>query len=110
MVTNSVKGMSKRSTMAIVGLAVGMGLALAGSVYAQESKPAEKKDAAKKKPRAGLQAQTPERARQSKQRGKQREIVTHKSEEQLQKEQGPGPKAEFVQPDHDFGEQWVGAN
>ncbi len=108
MVTNFVKGMSKRSTMAIVGLAVGMGLALAGSGYAQESKPAEKKDAVKKKPRAVLQALTPERARQSKQQGKQQKIVTDKSEEQLQKEQGPGPKAEFIQPDHDFGEQWVG--
>lgn len=34
--------------------------------------------------------------------------VQHKSKEQLAKENAPHGTAEFVSPDHDFGEQWVG--
>ncbi len=87
-----------------------LGITLANVASAQDTKPPEKK------PANELQEQKPEekpKAAPSLTPGKRpqadpKPIVIPKDQDQLLKEQGPSAKVEFVSPNHDFGEQWVG--
>jgi thiol-disulfide isomerase/thioredoxin len=101
---------SSRGIRMLACIAALLGIALANVASAQDTKPPEKKPAnelqeqkPKEKPKAA-----PSLTRDKKPQTDPKLIVTHKDQDQLLKEQGPNPKVEFVSPNHDFGEQWVG--
>ncbi len=126
-VNRRVSFVSTRGVQACV--AALMSIAVVSGARAEESKPSEKAEPPPKKaeqePKKVKQEPTkkaepaPRNVKSVKKASPRADLgdtptpitkppVLHKDEEQLKKEQGPGPKAEFIKPDHDFGEQWVG--
>ena len=83
------------------------GVLLISSVNAQDTKPAPKKDTSPKTT-PGTQSLAPSLGKKKSAPPATTPLVQHKSKEQLAKENAPHGTAEFISPDHDFGEQWVG--
>jgi thiol-disulfide isomerase/thioredoxin len=91
-------------------IAAALAFALANVAYAQDTKAPEKKPT--QEPQKQQQKEAPKApagiSTAKEPQVTPKPIVTHKDREQLLKEQGPNPKVEFSEANHDFGELWVG--